>query len=188
MMSNGTPLPASRDAIAIDAQPRLLFPLERAPPPPRNEGCTLNGFSDPAPLQSNGSLPPSPPIIMMSPLPSSCTTSSKCVATSPSQTVFDKVIDAMKRLQEEIRGIRLSSLQFTEDMKEMRKASRQFGETLRSDVNIFRPERLIKDKTTRYLLKPSFGLKRSMTPALLPSMPSWLRLRTTRWSMKRPAS
>jgi hypothetical protein len=29
-MSNGTPLPAPHDAIAFDAQPRWLFPLERA--------------------------------------------------------------------------------------------------------------------------------------------------------------
>ena len=74
MMSNGTPPPAPHDAIAIDAQPRWLLPLERAPPPPHNEGCTiLHGFGNPAPLPSNGSPPPCPPMIMMSPLPSSPT-------------------------------------------------------------------------------------------------------------------
>jgi hypothetical protein len=135
-MSNGTPPPAPH-VIAVDDNARWLFPLERAPPPPRNEGCILHGLSDPAPLQSNGSSPPSPPI--MSPLPSSHKSSTRA-ATLPTQTVFDEISDAMKRLQEEIR---VSSLRFAEDMKELRKAS----ETLRRDVNIFRPERLIKDET-----------------------------------------
>jgi hypothetical protein len=84
-MSNSTPPPAPH-VVAIDDNARWLFPLERAPPPPRDEGCTSHGLSDPAPLQSNCSLPPSPPILMTSPLPSSHT-SSTCAATSPTQTV-----------------------------------------------------------------------------------------------------
>ena len=57
-MSNGPP-PARPDGTVDDA--RWLFPQERAPPP-HDEGCKQNGFGDPAPHTSNGSLPtPSPP-------------------------------------------------------------------------------------------------------------------------------
>ena len=117
MMSDGTPPPAPHIVVAIDDNARWLLPLERAPPPSRNEGCILLRLSDPAPLQSNGSSPPSPPI--MSPLPSSHKSSTRA-ATLPTQTVFDEISDAMKRLQEEIR---VSSLRFMEDMKELCKAS-----------------------------------------------------------------
>jgi hypothetical protein len=76
MMSNGTPPPAPH-VVAIEDNARWLFPLERAPPPPRNEGWILQGLSDPAPLQSNDSSPPSPPILKMSLLPSSSQTRSR---------------------------------------------------------------------------------------------------------------
>ena len=57
-MSNGPPLARPDDA--GDAQ--WLFPQERAPSPPRNEGCKHNGFVDPALLLSNGPHPtPNPP-------------------------------------------------------------------------------------------------------------------------------
>jgi hypothetical protein len=57
-MSIGPP-PACPDD-AVDS--RWLFPLEQAPPPPRNEGCKHNGFGDPALHTSNGSQStPSPP-------------------------------------------------------------------------------------------------------------------------------
>ena len=56
-MSNGPP-PARPDD-AINA--RWLFPQERAPSPPCNEGCKHNGLGNPALLSSNGSKPtPSP--------------------------------------------------------------------------------------------------------------------------------
>ena len=145
-MSNGTPPPAPH-VVAVDDNARWLFPLERAPPPSRNEGCNPHGLSDPAPLQSNGSSPPSPPI--MSPLPSSHK-SSTLAATSPTQTVFAEVRDEMKRIQGEMEAIRVSSLRVMEDMKELRlrQASYQFEETLRRDVTIFRLECLINDETT----------------------------------------
>jgi hypothetical protein len=57
-MSNGPPSACPDDAV----DSRWLFPLERAPPPPCNEGCKHNCFSDPALHVSNGSQPtPSPP-------------------------------------------------------------------------------------------------------------------------------
>jgi hypothetical protein len=57
-MSNGPP-PAHPDD-AIDS--RWLFPLERAPPLPPNEGCKHNGFGDPTLRASNVSQPtPNPP-------------------------------------------------------------------------------------------------------------------------------
>ena len=69
-MSNGTP-PARPDN-AINT--RWLFPQERAPSPPRDEGCKQIGFGDPALLPSNGSPPtPSPPS-KSTPPPSSSTT------------------------------------------------------------------------------------------------------------------
>jgi hypothetical protein len=65
MMSNGTPPARPDDAINT----RWLFPQERAPSPPRDEGCKHNGFGDPALLPSNGSPPPSPPTITRAPPP-----------------------------------------------------------------------------------------------------------------------
>jgi len=59
MMSNGTPPARPDDAINT----RWLFPQERAPSPPRDEGCKHNGFGDPALLPGNGSPPPSSPTI-----------------------------------------------------------------------------------------------------------------------------
>ena len=57
-MSDGPP-PAQPDD-AVDA--RWLFPQERAPSPPCDEGCKHNGSGDPALLLSNGPQPtPSPP-------------------------------------------------------------------------------------------------------------------------------
>jgi len=146
MMSDGTPPPAPHDAIAIDAKPRWLFPLERAPPPPRNEGCILHGLSDPAPLQSNGSSPYSPPIIMMSPGPSS-PTSSTCAATSPMQTVpppdrhtasmdpdpwmtafTESMTDFGRLFEEEMRNARRC---FQEEMREaLRDECRRFQEEM----------------------------------------------------------
>ncbi len=52
-MSNGPPPAQPEDA--VDA--RWLFPQERAPSPPRDEGCEHNGFGDPALLSSNGPQP-----------------------------------------------------------------------------------------------------------------------------------
>ena len=70
MMSNGTP-PARPDDAIITRWP-WLFPQERAPSPPRDEGCTQNGLGDPAPQSSNGSPPtPSPPSKSTSPSRSS---------------------------------------------------------------------------------------------------------------------
>ena len=58
MMSNGTPPAHPDDAINT----HWLFPQERAPSPPRDEGCEHNGFGDPALLSSNGPQSnPSPP-------------------------------------------------------------------------------------------------------------------------------
>jgi hypothetical protein len=63
-MSNGPP-PARPDGTVDNTQ--WLFPLEQAPPP-RDEGCTQNGFGDPAPHSSNGSPPtPSPPPMIWGP-------------------------------------------------------------------------------------------------------------------------
>ena len=148
MMNNGTPPPAPHDAIAIGAQPRWLFPLERAPPPPHNEGCTiLHGFGNPAPLPSNGSPPPCPPMIMMSPLPSSPT--STCAATSSMQTVppperhtalmkaFNEAMDnTLRRFQEEIREAFL----------------RPIKEVIRREVDNICYERLIRDKPSEAFL------------------------------------
>ena len=80
-MSNGPP-PARPDgtveAVMVkDAQ--WLFPQERAPPP-RDEGCKQNGFGDPAPHTSNGSLPTLSPPSKSSP-PSSALTSFPTLVT-----------------------------------------------------------------------------------------------------------
>ena len=78
MMSNGTP-PARPDDAIITRWP-WLFPQERAPSPPRDEGCKQNGFGDPAPHTSNGSPPtPSPP--SKSSPPSSASTSFPTLVT-----------------------------------------------------------------------------------------------------------
>jgi hypothetical protein len=75
-MSNGTPPARPDDAITT----RWLFPQERAPSPPRDEGCKQNGFGDPAPQLSNGSPPtPSPP--SKSSTPSSASTSFPTLVT-----------------------------------------------------------------------------------------------------------
>jgi hypothetical protein len=181
-MSNGTPPPAPH-VIAVDDNARWLFPLERAPPPPRNEGCILHGLSNPTPLQSNGSSPPIP--LIMLPLPSSHKSSTRA-ATSLTQTVFDEIRDTMKCVWEEMEEIRVSSRRFAEDMKELRlrQASYQFKETLRHDINIFRPERLIKDETT----PEAFLRIKEVNDACAASLDTILRSRTTRRSMKRPAS
>ncbi len=131
MMSNCTPPPAPH--VAIDDNARWLFPLQRAPPPPRNEGCTSHGLSDPAPLQSNGSSPPSPPILMTSPLPSSHT-SSTCAATSPTQTVpppdrdtasLDASMNALsERMNDSLRHCQ----------EEISEAFRRITEDLRRDI------------------------------------------------------
>jgi hypothetical protein len=74
---------------AVD--PQWLFPLERAPQPPRDKGCKHNGFADPALPSSNGSSPtPSPPISMSCCiLPSQLTTSVvKIAMTSTPQMTF----------------------------------------------------------------------------------------------------
>ena len=77
MMSNGPP-PARPDGTVDDA--RWLFPQERAPPP-RDEGCTQNGFGDPALHASKDSPPtPSPPLKSSRP-PSSVSTSFPTLVT-----------------------------------------------------------------------------------------------------------
>jgi hypothetical protein len=85
-MSNGPPAPPDD---AINA--RWLFPQERAPSPPRDEGCKHNGFVDPALSSSNGSPPtPSPPMSMSRCiLPSHLTTDAvKIAMTSTPQMTF----------------------------------------------------------------------------------------------------
>jgi len=85
-MSDGPP---ARPDDAVDA--RWLFPKERTPSPPRDEGCEHNGFVDPALPSSNGSPPtPSPPMSMSRCiLPSHLTTDVvKIAITSTPQTTF----------------------------------------------------------------------------------------------------
>ena len=144
MMSNGAPPPAPHDAIAIDAQPQWLFPLECAPPPPRNEGCILHGLSDPAPLQSNGSSPYSPPIIMMSPVPSSPTPST-CAATSPMQTVpppdrhtasMEAFRDESRRLRDDFQeAFRDESRRFKEELDERRRRYQEESQAFRREAS-----------------------------------------------------
>jgi hypothetical protein len=75
-MSNGTPPARPDDAINTG----WLSPQERAPSPPRDEGCKHNGFGDSALLPSKGSPPtPSPPSKSTS--PSSLSTSFPTLVT-----------------------------------------------------------------------------------------------------------
>ena len=66
-----------------------LFPQERAPSPPRDEGCKHNGFGDPALYTSNGSPPtPSPPSKSSRP-PSNVSTSFTTLVTMEGITPVD---------------------------------------------------------------------------------------------------
>jgi hypothetical protein len=86
MLSNGPLLAFHVDAVDVNAQ--WLFPLEQAPPPPRNKGYVHNGAGEPAPAMSNGSQPaPSPPMMSSPSLPSSTPTNAmtSSLQTTPSQ-------------------------------------------------------------------------------------------------------
>ena len=146
MMSDGTPPPAPHIVVAIDDNARWLLPLERAPPPSRNEGCILLRLSDPAPLQSNGSSPPSP--LIMSP-PSSHKSST--AATLPTQTVpppdrDTASLDASSNALSERMNASLCWL-----MEEINEASRRVTEDLqrRCDERIRRCDERIRQLDER---------------------------------------
>ena len=145
-MSDGTPPPAPHIVVAIDDNARWLLPLERAPPPSRNEGCILLRLSDPAPLQSNGSSPPSP--LIMSP-PSSHKSST--AATLPTQTVpppdrDTASLDASSNALSERMNASLCWL-----MEEINEASRRVTEDLqrRCDERIRRCDERIRQLDER---------------------------------------
>ena len=75
-ISNGPPSACPDNAINA----RWLFPQEQAPSPPHDEGCTHDGFGNPA-LHASNSSPPAPSPPSKSSSPSSVSTSSPTLVT-----------------------------------------------------------------------------------------------------------